>query len=186
MKTQYNTFSLLAIATVLAMTLSGCKQQDIKPICFPWASESCTFSLSKYNSPLEIREYFTDHDSTKKAHDGDTIKICGWVYFNGPGETVLWPFETDPLREAWFPEAGFIVLVGNEDHHGYDQSIRIDWNNTTFLQDNPGFSENFDNYLQKKWYVTAKMKCVDAIDPPLCNNLGYKLYVITIDTIPNN
>lgn len=185
MKTINNNIILLAIAMSIVMFLTGCKRQEIEPVCFHWAPEGCTISSTEYNSPLEIRNYFFNHDSTMLAHDGDTIKIWGWVYYHGSGEPVLWPFETDPLREAWSPEAGYIVLVGNEDHHGWLQSIKVYWDNTDFLQTHPGFSQNFDSYLPKKWYVTARQKCTYNPVPTPCETIGANLYVIAIDTIPN-
>ena len=186
MKTSRKTIALIAIAMFIVMFLTGCKRQEIEPVCFPWAPESCTISCTEYNSPSEFRKYFNEHDSTMMAHDGDTIKIWGWVYYHGSGEPIPWPYETNPLREAWSPQAGYILLVENEDHHGYEQAIPITWDTSAFLQTHPEFSQNFDSYLQRKWYVTVRMECTNLKIPTPCSKIGCYLRVITIDTIPNN
>ncbi len=186
MKTRDKMTLLIVIATVAAMTLTGCGETVIEPICYPWAPEGCTISRTDYNSPAEIFEYFHEHDSTRRMHDGDTLKIWGWVYYHGPEEPIFEAdFSSSPLREAWTPEAGYIKLVPNEDHHGYDQHVEIKWSNTTFLQDHPEFAQNFDSYLMKKWYVTVKTECCWTIPKP-CGSVGIDFYLIDMDTIPNN
>lgn len=188
MKTRKLTLTVMIIATLSLMAFSGCKKKDqITPICCPWAPEIYSISRTDYNSPAELTNYFREYDSTRLSHDGDTLKVWGWVYYHGPEEPI---FEADysssPLREVWTPEAGYILLVSNEDHHGYGQHIRIDWNKS-FLQDHPEFVQGFDSYLQKKWYVTIKVECVEQVtiwEP--CRTIGHKYHLINMDTIPNN
>ncbi len=184
MKTRNNTILWFLSVAFVAMALVGCKETKIEPVCFPWAPANCTLSETDYNSPVEIHDYFANHDSTKLVHDGDTLKFWGWVYDpTGTYEPRLW----DPHLGAWAPETGFIVLVPNEDHHGYDDlSIRIIWEYTTFLEDHPGFSQDFDRYLQKKWYVKAKVVCHRSSIWRPCSRVGIDFYVVDIDTIPNN
>ncbi len=55
------------------------------------------------------------------------------------------------------------------------------------MEENPGFCQDFGNYLQKKWYVTAAMECVDMtymVGRNACSKMGYRLHAITIDTVP--
>ena len=183
MKTRNNTILRFLIVSFVVMALVGCKETKIEPVCFPWAPAGSTLSETDYNSPTEIRDYFAEHDSTRLAHDGDTLKIWGWVYDpTGTYEPRLW----DPHLGAWSPETGFIMLVPNEDHHGYDQSIKIIWEYTDFLQNHPGFAQDFGSYLQKKWYVKARMKCLQNVMGTHCSRIGIDFYVVDIDTIPNN
>ena len=189
MKTRNHTLTAMAIAILSLMVFSGCKKKDqITPICCPWAPESYCISRTDYNSPVGLRDYFDDHDSTKLSHDGDTLKVWGWVYYHGPEEPI---FEADysssPLHENWTPEAGYIMLVPNEDHHGYTHHITIKWSKT-YLQDHPEFVQDFDSYLQKKWYVTIKVECVDIsyLSGNSCTKIGLDFHLINMDTIPNN
>ncbi len=180
----------IVIITILTMIFYGCKGQKIEPLpCNPWAPTDCVISRTNYISIIELQDFFDNiryHDSTKLSYDDCTIKLWGWVYYHGLNEPIFEPdYSSTPLQESWSPEAGYIVLVPNENHHGYDQSIRIEWDDS-FLKDYPEFYRKFDSYLQKKWYVTIRMECVQNIigwEP--CNQYGFRFHAVSIDTINN-
>ena len=188
------TISFLAIATLMAMVLTGCKGEKITPCgcenIVDWAPDTCSFSWSEYNSLKQVIDYFRHHDSTIVTYAGDTVKFWGWVYFHGPGEPIYEPFTLNPVRENWNIDAKRILLVGNEDHHSHHAEkgeIWLIWDDV-FIQENPQFVQDFDSLLQKKWYVTATMDSVrvDHSFGPVCNKWGTKFSLIALDTIPNN
>ena len=113
--------------------------------------------------------------------------MWGWVYYHGPMEPLRCPVSDDDLREAWSFDVGFIILVGNENHHGWDESVWISWDCQSLERMHPGLAQNFDSLLQKKWYVTGIVNCFpEYIFPGPCTSIGMKVQVIDIDTIPNN
>ena len=181
----------LVAAALSFLLLSGCKDDSITPCgcedIVDWAPDTCSFSWSGYNSPKQVIDYFSQHDSTIVTHAGDTVKFWGWVYFHGPEEPIYEPYALNPLREDWNVGAKRILLVGNEDHHYHHLeygAIWLMWDDE-WLIENPHFVQNFDILLQKKWYVTAIMDSVkvDYSFGPLCNRWGTKFSLINVDTI---
>ena len=184
MKTNLSIINIIVAVSVIILT--GCKkpiEEEVNPMCEYWAPEDCTFSLDKYNSPAELCDYFMEHDSTRLSHNGDTVKIWGWVYYHGPEEPRLTPLDTATQLESWSADAYHIFLVKNENHHGYDEIWGIHWT-STFMQDHPEFVQNFDSLLPKKWYVTARVYCFPEYCPGPCTQIGMHFYAIDIDTIP--
>ena len=188
MKTNLSIINIIVAVSVI--TLTGCKkpiEEEVNPMCEYWAPEDCTFSVDKYNSATEWHEYFYSHDSTRLFHNGDTLRMWGWVYYHGPREPLRCPVSDDDLREAWSFDVGFIILVGNENHHGWDEAVWISWDCQSLERMHPGLTQNFDSLLQKKWYVTGIVNCFpEYICPGPCTSIGMKVQVIDIDTIPNN
>lgn len=179
----------LIVAVLSLIFLSGCKDEKITPCgcenIVYWASDTCSFSWSEYNSLKQVTDYFNHHDSTIITHVRDTLKFWGWVYFHGPGEPIYYP--SVHLEEAWTPDAKLIHLVGNEDHHehrGLNGNIVIEWTNS-FLQENPWFTQNFDSLLMKKWYVTAILEEKAEVVLP-CHWYDPKYIMVRLDTLPNN
>lgn len=154
MNTHIKKLLILAAAAISAMAFAGCvkPQEQIIPTesCNPWAPEDCPFSRDGYNSPAVLHDYFDYHDSTRMAHNGDTIRFCGWVYYHGQNEPVVNPAEGDILREHYTLENGLVYLVENENHHGWDDAVAVHWTQYSFLQEHPGFVEDFDRLLQKR------------------------------------
>ncbi|MBR3413671.1 MAG: hypothetical protein IKG81_13405 [Bacteroidales bacterium] len=183
-------FYLIAAALSLFF-LSGCKDDNITPCgcehILDWAPDTCSFSLSEYNSLKQVKDYLYQHDSTIVSHAGDTVKFWGWVYFHGPEEPIYEPYALNPVREDWNVDAKRILLVGNEDHHFHHNEYGAAWLwwDEAFLLENPQFVQDFDSLLQKKWYVTAIMDSVrtDRSFGPLCNKWGFKFSLINVDTI---
>ena len=179
------------IAAVLPLFfLSGCKGEKITPCgcenIVDWAPDTCSFSWSEYNSLIQVRDYFYQHDSTIVTHAGDTVKFWGWVYFHGPEEPIWEPYVMNPIREDWNVDAKRIFLVGNKDHHlhHYEYGATWLWWDDDWLLRNPQFVQDFDSLLQKKWYVTATMDAVKIDDSfgPVCNKWGMKFSLIIVDT----
>ena len=197
MKTRDKMTLFIAIAVVAAMALTGCRREDsISPYPYdcdgPWASDTCTFSMDKYNSLREVLDYFVGHDSTMMMHDGDTIKFYGWVYYHAPGEPIYSPVD-DSFREIYTEESKFIRIVGNEDHHfyspdGYYGMIIVWWYNGDFIEENPWFVQEFDSLLQKKWYITATLQASysPGLIPSPCSHWGLRYEIIALDTLPPN
>ena len=191
MKIQRHLQIVLTAAVLSMLLLLGCKREDsITPVpcnVDPWAPESCTFSWGKYNSLVELGDYFGGHDSTIFTHAGDTLKFYGWVYYHGPGEPIFEPFEMNPLREGWNPDAKQIYLTGSEDHHrngGVDGFVFLQWTDR-FLEENPWFVEEFDSLLQKKWYITAALWYqFNGFSP--CYEYFPLFTMVALDTVPNN
>lgn len=191
MKTR-NVFYLFIATAVVAMALAGCEKTKRSPYdCYeevdvqPWAPDSCSFSWTDYNSTMQVLNYFSGHDYTILSHDGDTLMLWGWIYFHGPGEPILDPFVYDSIegsQEAWSPEALFINMVPNENHHGWSQSVRIDWDRP-FIQSHPDFRENFDDYLQKKWFIKVRLQAEQNIIASPCLSYGFSLHLVDIDSI---
>ncbi len=183
------------VTAIMSLFFPGCNKPNVPDCsinCDYWAPEDCTFSKDKFNTPAELRDYFDNHDSTRLKHDGDTLKICGWVYYHDHAarEPYMCPVdEGNPPREKWTAENGFIFLVGNENHHGWNEAVRISWNynnSSSFLQDYPEFVNNFDSLLQKKWYVSVQVQCFpEYITPGPCSKIGMIYHVLEIDTLPS-
>ena len=70
-------FYLIAAALSLFF-LSGCKDDNITPCgcehILDWAPDTCSFSLSEYNSLKQVKDYLYQHDSTIVSHAGDTVQ----------------------------------------------------------------------------------------------------------------
>ena len=197
MKTRDKMTLFIVIAAVAAMTLTGCRREDsISPYPYdcdgPWASDTCTFSMDKYNSLREVLDYFVGHDSTMIMHDGDTIKFYGWVYYHAPGEPVYSPVD-DSFREIYTVESKFIRIVGNEDHHFYSADgfygmELVWWSDGGFIEENPWFVQEFDSLLQKKWYITATLQASysPGLIPSPCSKWTLRYEMIALDTLPPN
>lgn len=171
--------------------LSGCKGEKIAPCgcegVVPWASDTCSFSFSKYNSTKQVKDYFCLHDSTIVKHSGDTLRFWGWVYYPSHDEPFI-PEIPNQREPNYRPDACRISLVTHKDYPGYSRQseiLDVDWRNSSFLKDNPWFSEEFDSLLNKKWYVTAT---VFAQYDGILNCYTYypEFTMIALDTIPNN
>lgn len=180
------------IAAVLPLFfLSGCKGEKITPCgcedVIYWASDTCSFSFSEYNSTKQVRDYFSLHDSTVVKHSGDTVKFWGWVYYPNHDEPFI-PEIPDQREPNYRPDAEKIVLATHKDYPGYSRQselLDVNWRYSSFTKENPWFNEEFDSLLNKKWYVTA-IVVASRIYFPGCYSYYPEFNMIALDTVPNN
>lgn len=166
-----------------ATDCNGCNDMP----CEEYAPAGVTVSWTDYNLPSELRAYFNCHRATLTEHLGDTIQLSGWVYYQGENE----PNFTYP--GDWDVNRGWLLLVDNENHHGYHQSaVYVKWkewlNYTTvadsiWLEDHASFRDHFDEYLQKKWYVVAEITEEMLYGTGCCDH-DPRYKIIFVDTIP--
>lgn len=196
MKTMNKTISFFAIATFLAIVLAGCKGEKITPCgcedVVYWAPDTCSFSWSEYNSTVQVKNYFCHHDSTLATHNGDTLRLCGWVYFPCHDEPVLTPNRFSPLgylEHDYGPDVPIIHLVTHKDYPGYSRQseiLDVQWG-SPFLNENPWFRQDFDSLLYRKWYVTATVYAGHLYFPNYtCDKYTPTFTMIALDTIPDN
>lgn len=161
---------------------NGCNDID----CEEYAPVGVSVSWIGYNNPSELTDYFACHRATLTEHLGDTIRLAGWVYYPDEGEPNY------IYQEDWNVDRGWILLVDNEDHHGYNQHAYVKWkewpNYTTaadsaWLEANATFRDHFNEYLQKKWYVVAEVNEVILNGAGCCDH-DPQFKIIYIDTIP--
>lgn len=154
---------------------AGCKKQ---PECNNAMPSAAAISWTGYNPPTALHNYFGCNAEGIKKHLGDTVRLWGWVYYpdHGIGEP-----DPDPLNDSnWSAYTGFIYLVSNEDHHGWEESVYLTWDQA-WRETHPDFCQSFEEYLDKKWYVVATLDCFKS--GIQCCPLFPLYKVISIDTI---
>lgn len=201
MKNHYFTLTLIFAACLAAI---GCKKDNkcklpygsdgaaLPDECFDcqcFAPSDAKLSWTDYNSVSEMHASFNNHDSTLMQHAGDTIRLCGWVYYPGDHEPLYAVMIPD-----WSVEAGTMFLVDNEDHHfhgNYGFAI-IKWPkinsymtpaDSLWYNEHADFVEHFSDYLLKKWYVTARIEYTNSLLYGCCSNFEPRYKLVAIDTI---
>ena len=186
-KIYFTLLYMLFVALYTVLLAAGCekKQED----CGCYAPSGTEVSWSEYNNVEALHAYFDHHDSTLLQHIGDTIRLCGWAYYpdNEAGE----PRYAVQIPD-WSPYGGTMFLVDNEDHHCHNGHIAyVRWpqqqhmlpEDSAWYEEHAGFVDHFAEYLPKKWYVTARIECIDGIFASPCDNYEPRYRLIALDTI---
>lgn len=176
----------LILLLPLVWTLAGCGDTK-ETACQEYAPADAHISLTDYNTVNDVYNYFDCHDSTLKAHIGDTLKLEGWVYWGDPQEEYYLPYIFEDSDEL----PGRIVLTDNENHYGSINDVKMTLHFLSPPDDYEYFSRKFmqdrERYLHKKLYVTGKLvadKGSYPFIPPKC--CSYVSIIVTdFDTIPN-
>lgn len=126
-------FSVIVATTLLMagcakMTSCGCDEKT--PTKYdPYTPEQYSISWTEFNPLSKFEEYFYYHDSTTAMHDGDTIKVYGYIYperpvgdifvelVHGPEDDctcydhTLVRLPKDKRVEAWMSEKRRLIYV---------------------------------------------------------------------------
>lgn len=184
--------TLLALAGLAATSCEKKTVDDKSTVCGTcFASSGATVSWTDYNSVADLHSCFNHHDSTLMRHIGDTIRLCGWVYYpdHEAGEPLY-----DVMIPDWSVEGGTMFLVDNEDHHfhGNYGSAFVTWpergpymrhDDSVWYEEHADFVEHFSEYLPKKWYVTARIEYDTDLGNGCCSNYTPRYRLIAINTI---
>lgn len=183
------------IIVLIGLGTVGCEKKivgDECPGCTTcFAPTNASVSWTEYNKTAELWAYFNNHDSTLMQHIGDTILLCGWVYYpdHEAGEPTF-----DIMIPDWSVEAGVIYLVDNEDHHyhGIYRNAVVVWpaigpymthEDSVWYEEHMDFREHFPEFLLKKWYITARIEIGTNLGLGECSNYAPKYKIIEMDTL---
>lgn len=159
--------TMLIIMVATAMLLSGCGPNDA--FCENYAPEGTTISWTEYNKPEDVSKYFDCHKKTIREHEGDTVRVCGWIqwpeyseYFEGGRAEVI----DEPV----------FVLSSSSDPD-YDHASKV----TSILR---GLITIPEEFWHKKLYVKGTVM-EDYFEDLGCCSYSYMLRATYIDTIPD-
>lgn len=176
-------FLLLSAASLF---VAGCKEDKCKIMddvdgtvlpdecydCQWYAPDSASLSATDYNTVTQARDFFTCHRETLKEHDGDTLKLVGWLYWGNAPEFI--PEYMHGQEYA----SDMIYLTDREDHLGEHQIFSVKL--SAELKER--FREQYDELLGKKWYVSGILRGLDFHTGGCCT-LNPELFVFKFDTI---
>ncbi len=153
------------LSAIIGLMVVGCKEgkcdlleatdgEVLPDECYDcqWhALESASLSATDYNTVRQARDCFVCHRETLKEHDGDTIKLGGWLYWGSTTTGEWMPEYTRGEASEW------VYLTDREDHLGGQHlfTVRL----------NPELKERFHEHnnelLGKRWFVIGVLKAND-------------------------
>ena len=146
----------------------GCKDEK-ETGCRPLPLDA-DVSWTEYNSIERLNTFYCNKDALER-HKGDTIRFYGWVYIRDTNSS-------DPDFGDWTADRNYIHLVPIQNH--YAQSIILKWD-SLWLAHHSDFCSHFDEYLDKKWYVTATID-YDFFGTRCCSTFPI-FWAVSIDSI---
>lgn len=157
----------------------GCKENpnnEYVPCEEMYSPEGTTISWTEYNDVATFRDYFYCHPATIKEHEGDTIKIKGWLYYGEPQvDARVW-------HESELDYSPSILLTSNPNHFGYNETVHIRLQQSSSDDSIWSYVRNhLDEFSQKQIYVSCIMGYGDI--PPItgCCYRVVNLFAIDIN-----
>lgn len=113
------------------------------------APDTATISTTDYNTVTAFRDYFICHRETTLEHNNHRYRLAGWIYWGDPeGSEGPYYMHQDTTMVA-------IYLTDSENHVGK-------WVVVIPTQEwAMKYRENREEYLAKKWYITAILRVRD-------------------------
>ena len=162
---------LLAI-TFACTILASCGRGPIDALCEEYAPDGTEISWTEYNTPDAVTKYFRCHKKTIEEHEGDTVRVCGWIAFTNTncGEP---PIEINNTELIYLSPCAEFYSDHNPADRGYG-----------FMYERAGgYIEIAPESWNKKLYVRGTVM-KNYLDGRGCCGYTYKLKVTYIDTIP--
>lgn len=158
------TMFIIIVATVLS--LSGCGPIDA--FCENYAPEGTTISWTEYNNPEDVSKYFECHKQTIREHEGDTVRVCGWILW--PEYTEYYGGRAELAEEPFFELTSSSDPVSDYDGFKYTNVLR-------------GLIAIPEDFWHKKLYVKGTV-VPNYLEDLGCCSYTYMLRATYIDTIP--
>lgn len=132
----------------LLVLLAGCKEKPTG--CVEYAPADVSISWTDYNSVADVVGYFHCHKKTAERHEGDTLKVKGFVCKDYPYPN--WWMSSHNIEPGYFNQ---IMLAGSSTRQGSDNSLLLP---IVFSEDfAEQFRQNMEEYLEKEWFVTGQV-----------------------------
>ena len=165
---------------LFAVTLFvGCKKMngEYPPCEEMYAPEGLSVSWNEYNDVATFCNYFNCHPATIEEHQGDTIRVTGWLYYGEPGvDARVW-------HDCDLDYSPYIILTSNPTHFGYDSIVHIGLRQT--VSDDSIWRyvrENINEFSKKQIYVSCIMDYSDFLPISGCCYRAVKIFAIDIKT----
>lgn len=163
--------STVALACLLAM---GCKEKE--EACNYYAPDNLNVSWTDYNDVVTYWKYFTCHKGTILDHQGDTIRVKGYIFYGGEEDGIHW----SPAR-LLSGESNEFELTGNSNHtRTGSKRIRVRVVSQTELDN---LRRHYDEFEDKMWYITGTLGH-HVYTGTGCCEYDPRLLAFKLDTLP--
>ncbi len=159
-----NIFIVFAVVCVMA----SC---DRRSQCILFVPDDSQLSWTEYNTVAEYYDFFQCHPMAAKIHNGDTIRVCGWIVWDAGGR-FLRPHPNLPE-----PYHRIIISDSPSDDGGPYKWAALRNRDSVFIP---------ESLWHKKLYVKGRIVYDEAAEEEIdcCNYYIATIDMIQVDSIP--